>query len=75
MTLRMKRVRGFYFESPIRLAMDEHKVLKATTTNGESYALDIAGVQFGQHTAVVPWQHYVDQHVREIHGSEDVVFS
>ena len=60
---------------PLDLAMDEHKVLKATISNGESYALDIAGAQFGLHTAVVPRDQYVDLHVCQIHGSEDIVLT
>ena len=75
MSLRMKRVRGFSFDAPIGLAMDEHKVLKATTSNGESYALDIAGAQFGLYTAIVPWKRYVDLHVCEIQSSEDIILA
>ena len=60
---------------PLDLAMDEHKVLRVTTGNCESYALDIAGAQFGLDTAAVPWDQYVDLHVCEIRGSEDVVLA
>ena len=75
MTLRMKRVRGFSFDAPIGLAMDEHKVIKATTENGESYALDIAAAQFGIYTVAVPWKRYVDLHVCKIQSSEDIVLA
>ena len=34
------------------------EVLRATTSNGESYALDIARAQFGLYTAAVPWDQY-----------------
>ena len=55
--------------------MIEHKVYKVTTNNSESYALDIAGAQFGIHTAVVPWQRYIDLYVRELQSSEDIIFA
>ena len=71
----MKRVRGFSFDVPIDLAMDEHKVLTATTNNGESYALDLAGAQFGLYTAVVPWKQYIDLHVRRVQSSEDITIA
>ena len=74
-TLRMKRVRGFSFDAPVGLAKDEHKVIKATTSNGESYALDVAGAQFGLYTAVVPWKRYVDLYVCGIQSSEDIIIA
>ena len=67
------RVRGFSFESPIHLAVDEHKVLRAPTRNSESYTFDVAESQFSLFTAIVPWQQYVDLHVCEIQDSEDIV--
>ena len=48
MNLRMKRVHDFSFHVPLSIAMDEHKVLKVTTSNGESYALDIAGAHLSR---------------------------
>ena len=78
MNLKIKRVRGFSFDAtnaPVGLAMDKHKVIKATTSNGESYALDVAGAQFGLHTVVVPWKRYVDLHVCEIQSSEDIIIA
>ena len=74
-SVRMKRMRGFSFNVPMDLAMDEHRVLKATTSNGESYALDVAGAQFGLYTAVVPWRKYVDLHVWEVQSSEDITIT
>ena len=68
-------VRGFSFESLTGLAVDEHKVLKAPTRNNEGYALSIADEQFCLFTAIVPWQRYVDLHVREIQGSGDIVLA
>ena len=69
----MKRVRGFSFDVPMDLAMDKHKVLKATSNNDESYALDVAGAQFGLHTAVVPWARYLDVNVCEVQSSEALI--
>lgn len=71
-TLRMKRVRGFSFDLLVSSAVDEHKVIKVRTSNGERYALDIAGAKFDLYTTVVPWRQYVDLHAREVLFSEDI---
>ena len=55
--------------------MEEHKVFKAKTSNGERYALDIAGARFGLYTVMVPWKRYVHLHVREILSSEDIILA
>ena len=70
--LRMKRTRSLSFEALLSRTLDQHKVFKITTGNSESYALDIAGAQFGLHTAVVSWQRYVDRYLRDIQSSEDI---
>ena len=54
----------------IGLAMDQHKVLEATTCNGERYALDITGAQFGFYEAILPWKEYVDLHVCEVQSRD-----
>ena len=68
------RVRGFSFESPIGLAVDEHKVLKAPTRNSEIYTSDVAESQFSLFTAIVLWERYVDLYVGGIQDSVDIVF-
>ncbi len=43
-----------------------HNIIRVTLKNGESYALDIAGAQYGWHEPVTPWQLYNTSRVREI---------
>ena len=75
MTLRMKRVRRVSFDEPEGLAMEEHKVFKVKTSNGERYALDIAGARFGLYTVMVPWKRYVHVHVRGVLSSEAIILA
>ena len=74
-TLRMKRVCRVSFDESIGLAMEEHKVFKAKTSNRERYALDIAGARFGLYTVMVPWKRYVHRHVRYILSSEEIILA
>ena len=74
-TLRMKRVRRVYFDVPRGLAMEEHKVFKAKTSNGERYALDVAGARFGLYTVMMPWKRYVHRQVRYILSSEEIILA
>ena len=43
-----------------------HTIIRVTLKNGESYAVDIAGAQYGWHEPVTPWQLYNASRVREI---------
>lgn len=47
-----------------------HTIIRVTTMNGETYALDMAGAQYGWYEPVTPWQSYNTSRVREI---KDVV--
>ena len=47
---------------------DSHSILKVTVQNGEQYALDMTGAQFGWQEAVIPWNiyaHFRIQHIIE----------
>ena len=74
-TLRMKRVRAFSFDPPVSPLIDVHKVIKVEISNGESYALDIAGAKFGLFKAMVPWSEYVRDHVRGTLSSENIILA
>lgn len=43
-----------------------HTIIRVTMMNGETYALDMAGAQYGWHESVTPWQLYNAARVREI---------
>ena len=43
-----------------------HTVIRITMKNGERYALDTAGAQYGWHESVTPWQLYETSRVRAI---------
>ena len=43
-----------------------HKVIRVTTRSGESYALDMAGAQYGCDEPILPWKLYTVLRVREI---------
>lgn len=43
-----------------------HAIVKATLQNGETYAIDITGPQYGHYDPVVPWDLYAESRVREI---------
>lgn len=44
----------------------EHFIVKATLKNGETYAIDITGPQWGHYDPVVPWDIYAESRVREV---------
>lgn len=44
----------------------QHAVLKLELKNGEKYALDMAGAQFGWPQAILPWDAYVASRIRFI---------
>lgn len=44
----------------------DHAIVKVTLNNGETYAIDITGPQYGHHDPVVPWDLYARSRVREI---------
>ena len=46
-----------------------HCIIRITLKNGEEYALDISGAQYGFPQPLSPWKHYIDAHVQNI---EDV---
>lgn len=76
MTICMEdRTRRFSFEEQAISIMDQHEVLQITMNNSEKYVLDIAGAQFGLYAPIVPFQQYVDSHVREINGYKDFVYA
>lgn len=72
MTLIMNRSRISTFHLRQLRVIHQHKVFKIITSNRESYALDIAGAQFGLHAVIIPWNRYLDLHVREVQSSEDI---
>lgn len=43
-----------------------HAVIKLTLNNGDQYALDISGAQFGYRTPLVPWNQYFDTRVDSV---------
>lgn len=43
-----------------------HTVIRITTKNDETYALDMAGAQYGWDGVIIPWKLYVNMRVREI---------
>ena len=43
-----------------------HTLVRVKLKNGESYAVDMAGAQYGWHEPVTPWQLYENSRVREI---------
>ena len=43
-----------------------HAVIKLTLNNGEQYALDISGAQFGYRTPLIPWTQYFDSRVDSV---------
>lgn len=47
-----------------------HQLLRVTLSNGEKYAFDITGAQYGYHESVVPWHQYIDSQVKEIVGTD-----
>ena len=47
-----------------------HTIIKVITMNGEVYALDMTGAQYGWTECIVPWKVYVESRVREF---KDVV--
>lgn len=76
MTFLMRdRVRRFWFEEQGILIGGQHKVLGITMQNGEKYAIDMAGAQFGLTVAILPWDVYVALHVRGIPKIEDFVYT
>ena len=43
-----------------------HEVIQVTLKNGEKYVLDLAGAQYGQFTTVIPWETYLQSHVKDV---------
>ena len=44
-------------------------IIKVVLKNGEMYALDLTGAQFGHFDVISPWQTYVDcqiQHIEKV---------
>ena len=44
-----------------------HTLVRVTLKNGESYAVDMAGAQYGWHEPVTPWQLYENSRVRKMY--------
>ena len=44
----------------------KHSIVAATLHNGERYAIDITGPQYGHYDPVVPWDLYKASRVREV---------
>lgn len=65
-----KNHRRSFINVDIRTPMDNtkygHEVIQVTLKNGEKYALDIAGAQYGQFNTVTPWDLYVRLHVKNV---------
>ena len=72
MTVRMKRARIFTFDAR---QVNQHKVFKVITSYGESYALDIAGAQFGLDTTPILWNRYFILHVYAVLSSEEIAIA
>jgi len=47
-----------------------HEVLKVALKNGEEYALDLAGAQYGHHDPIAPWIEFEQERVRQVGSSE-----
>lgn len=45
-----------------------HSMLKVTLRNGEQYALDITGEQYGHHDPIIPWDRYSQTRLEHIEG-------
>jgi len=45
---------------------DAHFVIKAVLKNGDIYALDLTGAQYGHFDPVLPWQKYVESRASEV---------
>ena len=43
-----------------------HSIVKVMLRNGETYAVDITGPQYGHYDPVVPWKIYAQSRVREV---------
>lgn len=65
-----KNHRRSFINVDIRAALDNtkygHEIIQVTLKSGEKYALDIAGAQYGQFNAVIPWDLYVRFHVKNV---------
>lgn len=44
----------------------QHSIVKVTLKNGETYAIDITGPQYGHYDPVVPWDIYAESRVKEV---------
>lgn len=53
-------------QAPIDNTKYGHEVIQVTLKNGEKYALDIAGAQYGQFSTVIPWDLYVRSYVKKV---------
>ncbi|KAF6233290.1 hypothetical protein HO173_008581 [Letharia columbiana] len=72
-TLSLKTLRRRFIRQDWQAAKDKHRVLHVFLKNGEDYALDISGVQFGLRSPVTPWGRYVEEHVGQVEGWEGYV--
>ena len=52
-----------------------HRLLIITLTNGEEYAIDVAGAQFGLYTTIMPWTEYEQKYVDWVVARKDFVFA
>ena len=43
-----------------------HVILRVTLNNGEKYAMDITGQQFGWQQSIIPWVQYESSRIRSI---------
>lgn len=69
----MRTLRRRFIREDQEALSDKHQVLHIVMKNGEEYALDVSGVQFGLKDPVVPWTRYVQEYVHQIESSK--VFS
>lgn len=49
-----------------------HCIIKADLNNGESYAIDVAGAQYGWYDAIMPWDLYMNSRIDRIESVHDL---
>ena len=66
----MRTLRRHYIREDQEATSDKHQVLHIFMRNGEEYALDVTGVQFGLKSPVVPWNQYLLEYVHQVESSK-----
>ena len=65
-TVTFKTLRRRYTRQGSQAAPDKHHLMHMTLKNGEEYALDMSGMQFGITDPVVPWAFYLEEYVGQV---------